>query len=87
MPTCPHCDATIPEGANSCRNCGASLSALSSTPQPTSSKDATWSTTGNSGEMLARLEKATKHAELLGYAVAGLAVVILIVIIVIYLLP
>ncbi|MCJ7762520.1 zinc-ribbon domain-containing protein [Candidatus Bathyarchaeota archaeon] len=80
MPACPHCGATVPEGAVYCVNCGAAINspaASLSTSQPQVASQ------GSSGDMSARLEKAMRRAELLSYAVAGLGVAILFVIILI----
>jgi uncharacterized membrane protein YvbJ len=93
MPTCPRCGATVPEGAVYCGNCGAALSSpttsMSATTQPqTSSQTSTaWPKEVSSGDMQARYEKAMRRAELLGYAAAGLGVVILVVVVVLSLLP
>ena len=72
MPTCPHCSASVPEGAVCCGNCGATINSqatLLSTSQP------------SSDDMSARLEKAMRRAELLSYAAAGLGIAILAVLI------
>ena len=88
MPMCPHCGATVPEGAVYCGNCGAAINApatstSTTTQSQTSSQTSTsWPQTASSGDMQARYEKAMRRAELLGYAAAGLGVVILIVLIV-----
>ncbi len=75
MSTCLHCDATIPDGTVYCSNCGAAQPQATSHGSPTSPNES------NSGDMSTRLEKAMRRAELLGYAVAGLGVAILSVII------
>jgi uncharacterized membrane protein YvbJ len=86
MPTCPHCGATVPEGAVYCGNCGATLNASTvSTSSTTQTTQSNWPTT-SSGEMQTRFERALRRAELLGYVAAGLGVAILVVIIVLYLL-
>ena len=88
MPTCPHCGATVPEGAVYCGNCGASLSSpMTSTstptqPQTSSQTPTSWSQASGGGNLQTRFEKAVRRAELLGYASVGLAVVILVVILV-----
>ena len=88
MPTCPHCGANVPEGAVYCGNCGGAISSpsssMSSSPQsqPSSQVSTTWPSTASSGDMSARLEKAMRRAELLGYAAVGLAVVIFVVLII-----
>jgi len=92
MPICPNCGATVPDGAVYCGNCGAALNAqtasMSTTtqtqtfPQPT-----TWPKEAGSGDMQSRYEKAMRRAELLGYAVAGLAGAILVALVVLSLLP
>ena len=91
MPICPHCGATVPEGAVYCGNCGAAINAptastsmtaqTQTSPQPTA-----WPREVSSGDMQARYEKAMRRAELLGYAAAGLGVVILVALIVFSLL-
>ena len=91
MPTCPHCGATVPEGAVYCGNCGAAInspatSISTSQPQVTSQGSPTSPNAPSSGDMSARLKKAMRRAELLGYAAAGLGVAILVVLIVISLL-
>lgn len=75
MPTCLHCDATVSDGAVYCSNCGAAQPQVTSQGSPTSPNES------SSGDMSARLEKAMRRAELLGYAAAGLGVAILVVII------
>ena len=88
MPTCPHCGATVPEGAVYCGNCGATLNAtMSSTSTTQSTQSQTWPTTTSSGDMQTRFEKAMKRTENLSYGVAILGVVILALILIIYLLP
>ena len=84
MPTCPHCGATVPEGAVYCGNCGTTLNATMSSTSSTQSQ--TWPTTVSSGDMQKRFEKAMKRTENLSYAVAILGVVILVLILVLYLL-
>lgn len=94
MPTCPHCGATVPEGAVYCGNCGASLSSattpVSATqPQVTSQGSSAWSAataTPSDTEMQARLQKALKRSEQLGYAVAGLGIAIIVVYLLLYLI-
>ena len=83
MPTCPHCGATVPEGAVYCGNCGATLNSpktSDSTAQPQTSSTTGWPNTPemNSGPMQSRYEKAVKRTEYLSYAAAILAVAILI---------
>jgi uncharacterized membrane protein YvbJ len=84
MPMCPHCGATVPEGAVYCGNCGAAINAptasmpTSSQPQTSSQSSTGWPQMASSGNMQARYEKAMRRAEQLGYAVAGLGVVILV---------
>lgn len=75
MSTCLRCNSTVSEGANYCDNCGATQ------PQTTSQWSPTSPNESNNDEMVARLEKAMRRAELLGYAATGLAVAILCVII------
>ena len=89
---CPHCGATVPEGAVYCGNCGASINAptastyttvqTQTSPQPTA-----WPKEVSNGDMQTRYEKAIRRAELLGYAVAGLGVAILVALVVQSLLP
>ena len=84
MPICPHCGATVPEGATYCGNCGAPINSQTtsvSTSQPqVTSQASSWPTSSSSGgDMQARLEKSTRRAEQLGYATAGLGVVILVI--------
>jgi uncharacterized membrane protein YvbJ len=92
MPICPHCGATVPEGAVYCGNCGATLNAQTTftsttTQSQTSPQTSTaWPTQVSSGDMQVRYEKAMRRAELLGYAVAILGVVILVALIVVSLL-
>ena len=84
---CPHCGATVPEGAVYCGNCGAALNAptasMSTTTQTqTSPQPTAWPKEVTSGDMQKRYEKAMRRAELLGYAAAGLGVIILVVLVV-----
>jgi uncharacterized membrane protein YvbJ len=84
MPICPHCGATVPEDAVYCGNCGAALNApttfTSTTTQTQASTQSTnWSRETSSGDMQARYEKAIRRAEQLGYAIAGVGVIILVV--------
>jgi hypothetical protein len=51
-------------------------------PQPTA-----WPKEVSSGDMQARFEKAMRRAEQLGYAAAGLGIVIIVVAVVLSLLP
>jgi hypothetical protein len=86
MPTCLHCDATVSDEAVYCSNCGAAInspvtSLSTSQPQVASQGSPASPNTSGSGDLSARLEKAMRRAELLGYAVAGLGVAILVVII------
>lgn len=83
MPNCPNCGANVPDGAVYCGNCGAPINASASS-MSTASKTQTysqgapnWPNTASSGDVSMRLEKAMRRAELLGYAAAGLAVLIL----------
>jgi uncharacterized membrane protein YvbJ len=86
MPTCPHCGATVPEGAVYCGNCGATLNSpktSSSTAQLQTSQSTTgWPNTPEiaSSTMQARYDKAMKRAEQLAYATVGLAIAILVII-------
>jgi hypothetical protein len=86
MPTCLHCDATVPYGAVYCGNCGAAINSPStslstSKPQVASQVSPTPPNASSSDDMSVRLEKAMRRAELLSYAAAGLAIAILVVII------
>ena len=90
MPTCPHCGATVPEGAVYCGNCGATLNSSmisqSSTQSQASKPSTTWDTVNTSG-MQTRFERAMRRVELLGYAVAILGVAIVVVLVILYLIP
>ena len=91
MITCPHCGATVPEGAVFCSTCEAAInspekSISTSQPDVTLQSSPTWPNASSNGDMSARLEKAMRQAELLGYAVAGLGIAILAVILLISLL-
>ena len=91
MPTCPHCGATVPEGAVDCSTCGAAInspatSISTSQPDVTSQSSPTGPNASSNGDMSARLEKAMRRAEFLGYAVAGLGIAILVVLLLISLL-
>jgi hypothetical protein len=82
MPTCLHCDATVPYGTVYCGNCGAAInstSTSSSASQPQGSP--ALPNASSSADMSVRLEKAMRRTELLGFAAAGLAVAILVAII------
>lgn len=90
MPTCPRCGATVPEGAVYCGNCGATLNSpttsKSDQPQTSSQPSTTWSGDVGTGDMQARLEKAMKRTEQLAYAIAGVSVAILAVVVVFYII-
>jgi len=88
MPTCPHCGATVPEGAVYCGNCGTTLNAsmLSSSQVQTQSSQSNWPTETVRTDLQARFEKALRRVELLGYAAAGLGIALLLVLIFLYLL-
>jgi len=91
MPICPHCGATVPEGAVYCNNCGAAInsqaaSVTASQMQVTSQGSTTSSSTSVSGDLQERLEKAVRRSELLGWVAAGLGAAILIILVVFYLL-
>ena len=82
MPTCLHCDATVPDGVVYCGNCGAAInspaiSVSTSQPQLTSQGSPASPNASSSCDLSVRLEKAMRRAELLGYAAAGLGVAIL----------
>ena len=91
MPICPYCGATVPDGAIACGKCGASLVSSqpqTSTPfqsQPNSSgqsmgsSSTSWSSGSSNSEMEARFQKALRRNELLGYAVLGLSIVLIVV--------
>jgi uncharacterized membrane protein YvbJ len=82
MPTCPHCGATVPEGAVYCGNCGATLNSpmtsTSSTQSQTTQTPTDWSNMPNmaTSDMQARYAKAIKRTEYLSYAAAGLGIAI-----------
>ncbi len=91
MPTCPSCGVTVREGIAYCGNCGAAIdspakSISASQPELTLQGTSDMPKTLSNSDLTARLEKATRRAELLGYAAAGLGVAILFVLIVISLL-
>jgi hypothetical protein len=82
MPTCLHCDTTVPYGAVYCSNCEAAInspatSLSTSQPEVASQGSPASPNASSSGDLSARLEKAMRRAELLGYAVAGLGLAIL----------
>ena len=93
MPICPNCGATVPDGAIACGNCGASLvssqpqtstpfqSQPNSSDQPSGSSSTSWSGGNYDSTLSNRLQKALRRNELLSYAVVGLSVVLLVVII------
>ncbi len=77
MAVCPQCGATVAEGEVVCGSCNALVTknpAVQTQVTPDESRSA---------ELNARLEKAMRRTELLSYAVAGLGVAILVVIILI----
>jgi hypothetical protein len=61
---------------------------MSATTQPQTSPQTStaWPKEDSSGDMQARLEKAMKRTEQLGYAIAGVGVIILVVVIVFYII-
>jgi len=82
MPTCSSCGAMVFDVGENCGNCGAAInspatSIAASQPQVPSHETPTSPSASSSGDMSMRLEKAMRRAELLSYAVAGLAVAIL----------
>lgn len=85
MPTCLKCDVKFSDGAVCCDKCGAApnSSTLStfSPPQVASSGSPASPKTPDDVDLSARLEKAMRRAELLGYAVASLGIAILFAII------
>jgi uncharacterized membrane protein YvbJ len=88
---CPHCGATVPEGAVYCGNCGASINAptastYTTAQTQTSSQPTAWPKEVSSGDMQARYEKAMKRAEQLGYAIAIVGVIILVALVVFYII-
>ena len=93
MPICPHCGATVPEGAVYCGNCGASLSSPTTTTsamtqtQAPSQTSTTWSNETSRSDMQQRLEKAMKRTEQLTYAEVGVGVIIIVVSVALFLLP
>jgi uncharacterized membrane protein YvbJ len=92
MPICPYCGATVPDGAIACGKCGASL--VSSQPQTSTtfqsqpdsssqsygSSSTSWS--GGNSELETRLQKALRRNELLSYAVLGLSIFLIILILI-----
>ncbi len=92
MPTCPHCGATVPEGAVYCGNCGATLNSpatsSSSTQSQTSQTSTDWSNMPKNPteDMEARYEKAMKRAGTLGKVAVLLGGIILIFIMISFLL-
>ena len=85
MPTCLNCNAKVSQTAVYCGNCGTPLSspAIPASSQP---KVVLHGLPGSprasdSVDMSARLEKAIRRAELLGYAAASLGIAILFAII------
>ena len=92
MPTCPHCGATVPEGAVYCGNCGATLNSpvasSSSNAQPQTSESSTgWPNNPDlvGGNLQNRYEKAMKRSEQLAYITVILGIVILVLILIPYL--
>jgi uncharacterized membrane protein YvbJ len=71
MPTCPNCNTTVTESAETCPNCGAKIEGAQN---PTQSN-------GNNVEMQARLQRAMRRTELLSYAAVGLGVALLVIIV------
>ena len=90
MPICPYCGATVPDGAIACGKCGASLVSTqpqTSTPfqsQPASSDPSSTSWSGGSynSELETRLQKALRRNELLSYAVVGLSIFLIILLLI-----
>ena len=94
MPICPYCGATVPEGAIACGKCGASLVSTqpqTSTPfqsqpdpssQSSSSSSTSWSGGNYNSELETRLQKALRRNELLSYAVLGLSIFLIILILI-----
>ena len=85
MPTCLNCNTKVSHRADYCCNCGAPLSspAIPASSQP---KLVSYGLPGSpkaseSVALSARLERAMRRAELLGYAAAGLGIAILFAII------
>lgn len=86
MPTCLKCDAKFSDGSVCCGKCGAApnssvLSTFFSPLQVASSGSPASPKTSDDVDLSARLEKAMRRAELLGYAVASLGIAILFAII------
>jgi hypothetical protein len=82
MSTCPSRGEIFSDAGENCSNCGATINlpataAATSQPQVPSQEPPTPPNASSSGDMALRLEKAMRRAELLSYAVAGLAVAIL----------
>ncbi len=74
MLTCPQCNATVPENAAHCSNCGTTINAQAAS-QPQAAPQ------GSPDNLSARLQKALRRTELLSYAAAGLGIAILAVLI------
>jgi uncharacterized membrane protein YvbJ len=85
MSSCQHCGSTVPESAVYCGNCGAAKSSVASVfisvSQATAQESGTLQNSSASEALQSRLEKAMRRAELLSYAVVGLGVALLAVII------
>jgi uncharacterized membrane protein YvbJ len=93
MPICPYCGATVPDGAIACGKCGASLvssqpqaytpfqSQPNSSGQSSGSSSTPWSGGNYDSQLSNRLQKALRRNEQLSYAVVGLSVLTLVLII------
>ena len=94
MPICPYCGATVPDGAIACGKCGASLvstqpqtstpfqSQPNSTGQSSGSVSTSWSGGNYNSELETRLQKALRRNELLSYAVVGLSIFLIILLLI-----
>ena len=94
MPICPYCGATVPDGAIACGKCGASLvstqpqssttfqSQPDSSGQSTGSSSTSWSDGNNNAQLEIRLQKALRRNELLSYAVVGLSIFLVILLLI-----
>ena len=85
MSNCTSCGQEMPEGIINCGNCGAPLRSQSkvsaSLPQVLIQGASAYpNSAADSGELVLRLKKAMRRTELLSYAVVGLAIFILAVI-------
>jgi uncharacterized membrane protein YvbJ len=71
MTSCPKCNTTIPDNAETCPHCTATLK----------TEETSQANLQSISEMQVRLKKAMRRTELLTYAAAGLGVALLAIII------